>query len=133
MMEQPEVKAKMDETRKAQEQLRQREYTLVFKQMDRRQVSAFRKMLGKPFDLALLANGFFRGQRGPNGGPGQTKAAAKSDTTARSDTTSNAAADNTAAAAEKSDSTPKTTTRRPQSLRERRGLRRQQPQADSPN
>src|SRR5208337_364942 len=51
IMEQPEVKAKMEETRKEQEQLREREYAMVYKAMDRRQVAVFKKMLGKPFDV----------------------------------------------------------------------------------
>ena len=52
VMEQPEVKAKMEETRKEQQaQLRDREYAMVYKAMDRRQVAMFKKMLGKPFDV----------------------------------------------------------------------------------
>ena len=65
IMEQPEVKAKMDESRKEQDQLREREYAMVYKAMDRRQVATFKKMLGKPFDVDSLMGGFFRG--GPGG------------------------------------------------------------------
>ena len=56
----------------------------VYKVLDRRQSSAFKKMLGKPFDVDSMTNGFFRGpgQRGPGGGGGP---AAKSDT-AKADT-----------------------------------------------
>ena len=65
VMEKPEVKAKMEETQKEQKQLRDREYAMVYKAMDRRQVSAFKKMLGKPFDVDSLMGRLFRG--GPGG------------------------------------------------------------------
>ena len=71
IMEQPEVKAKMEETRKEQSQLRDREYAMVYKAMDRRQVATFKRMLGKPFDVDSVTAGFFRG--GP-GGPGRRTA-----------------------------------------------------------
>ena len=58
-MEQPEAKAKMEETRKEQQQLRDREYAMVYKAMDRRQVSVFKKMLGKPFDVESVMGGGF--------------------------------------------------------------------------
>ena len=47
VMEQPEVKANMEETRKQQSQLRDREYALVFRAMDRRQVAVFKKTAGQ--------------------------------------------------------------------------------------
>ena len=62
-MEQPEVKAKMEELRTAQEQQRERDYAMVFKALDRRQGSLFRKMLGKKFDVQLAMAGMFRGER----------------------------------------------------------------------
>ena len=100
VMEQPEVKAKMEETRKEQEQLRDREYAMVYKAMDRRQVAMFKKMLGKPFDVESVMGGFFRGgpggrRNGANGNANQATAAAKADT---AKTTPAASADPSAAA-----------------------------------
>ena len=66
-MEQPEVKAKMEELRTAQEQQRERDYAMVFKALDRRQGSLFRKMLGKKFDVQLAMAGMFRGPGQRNG------------------------------------------------------------------
>ena len=133
IMEQPEVKAKMEETRKEQQQLRDREYAMVYKAMDRRQVSVFKKMLGKPFDVeSVMGGGFMRGgpggrRNGANGNANQTTAAAKADT---AKTTPAANADSSAASTTK----PATTPRR-QSLRERRGLGGQQPtpESETPN
>jgi hypothetical protein len=128
IMEKPEVKAKMEETQKEQHQLRDREYALVYKAMDRRQVSNFKKMLGKPFDVDSLMpgpGGFFRGgqgRNGANGGGPQTKGAAKA-------APATAGAGTAAPAETKSSPTSKqATTPRRQSLRERRGLG-QQPSA----
>jgi hypothetical protein len=120
VMEKPEVKAKMEETRKEEQQLRDREYAMVFKAMDRRQVSTFKKMLGKPFDVDAMRAGFFRGmgRNGPNQNQGaQAKDASKTApaTSAGTDTASG----NT--------TKPATSTPRRQSLRERRGLGSQQP------
>ena len=133
IMAQPEVKAKMEETRKEQEQLREREYAMVYKAMDRRQVAVFKKMLGKPFDVeSVMGAGFMRGgpggrRNGANGNANQTTAAAKADT---AKTTPAANADSSAAS-----TTKPATTRRRQSLRERRGLGGQQPtpESESPN
>ncbi|MGC1717539.1 MAG: hypothetical protein WA746_01005 [Isosphaeraceae bacterium] len=133
IMEQPEAKAKMEETRKEQQQLRDREYAMVYKAMDRRQVSVFKKMLGKPFDVeSVMGGGFMRGgpggrRNGANGNANQTTAAAKADT---AKTTPAANADSIAASTTK----PATTPRR-QSLRERRGLGGQQPtpESETPN
>ena len=85
VMEQPEVKAKMEETRKEQSQLRDREYAMVFKALDRGQVSLFRKMLGKPFDVDSVMGGFFGGgpggrRNGANGNANQATATAKAAT-----------------------------------------------------
>jgi hypothetical protein len=129
VMEQPEVKAKMEETRKEQEKLRDREYAMVYKAMDRRQVSAFKKMLGKPFDVGSLMNGFFRGpgQRpGQAGNTDQAKGAAPTD--ASKAASGKAKTDSKTAPASKSSTTP-----RRQSLRQRRGLGQQQTQDNSPN
>ena len=133
-MEQPEVKAKMEETRKEREQLREREYAMVYKAMDRRQVSVFKKMLGKPFDVeSVMGGGFMRGgpggrRNGANGNANQTTAAAKADT---AKTTPAANADSSAAS---TTTTKPATTPRRQSLRERRGLGGQQstPDAEAP-
>jgi Spy/CpxP family protein refolding chaperone len=131
IMEQPEVKAKMEETRKEREQLREREYAMVYKAMDRRQVSVFKKMLGKPFDVeSVMGGGFMRGgpggrRNGANGNANQTTAAAKADT---AKTTPAANADSSAAST--TTTKPATTSRR-QSLRERRGLGGQQPTPES--
>ena len=82
-MEQPEVKAKMDELRTAQEQQRERDYTMVFKALDRRQGSLFRKMLGKKFDTELVMAGMFRG---PGQRNGQGAAATPKNDAAKADT-----------------------------------------------
>jgi hypothetical protein len=119
-MEQPEVKAKMDQMRRQQDQIRDQSYAKVYRVLDRRQSAAFKKMLGKPFDVDLVIGGFFRR-------PGQGGAATKNDT-AKSDTAkpADAAAKSTAKSDQPSASKPATGSRR-QSLRERRGLG-QQPQ-----
>ena len=137
IMEQPEVKAKVDEAReeaqKEQAQLRDREYAMVYKAMDRRQVSVFKKMLGKPFDVeSVMGGGFMRGgpggpggrRNGANGNANQTTAAAKADT---AKTTPAASADSSAAS---TTTTKSATTPRRQSLRERRGLGGQQSTPD---
>ena len=123
-MEQPEVKSKMEQMRKQQDQIRDQSYAQVYKVLDRRQSSAFKKMLGKPFDVDSITNGFFRGpgQRGPGGGGGP---AAKSDT-AKADTAK--AADSEAKNSDQAAKSKPATGPRRQSLRERRGLGQQQPQ-----
>jgi hypothetical protein len=129
VMEQPEVKAKMEETRKAQEKLREREFAMVYKAMDRRQVAAFKKMLGKPFDVDSIMGGFFRGAGRRNGTAAngdQAKGAAPDDASKKATATTKA--DSKAATSSKSSTTP-----RRQSLRERRGLGQQQSQQPSPN
>ncbi|MGC8638778.1 MAG: hypothetical protein ACP5XB_02735, partial [Isosphaeraceae bacterium] len=108
IMEKPEVKAKMQEFQDAQAELRQKEYAMVFKAMDRRQVSAFKKMLGKPFDVDSLRRGFFRGPAN-NGPGGATNTAANSSTTKTDSSTATG-------------TTPAATAPRRRSLRERRGL-----------
>jgi len=122
-MEQPEVKSQMEQMRKQQDQIRDQSYAQVYKVLDRRQSSAFKKMLGKPFDVDSITNGFFRGpgQRGPGGGAG---AAAKSDT-AKADNAE--AADTQAKDSDQAAKSRPATGQRRQSLRERRGLG-QQPQ-----
>ena len=137
IMEQPEVKAKVDEAReeaqKEQAQLRDREYAMVYKAMDRRQVSVFKKMLGKPFDVeSVMGGGFMRGgpggpggrRNGANGNANQTTAGAKADT---AKTTPAASADSSAAS---TTTTKSAATPRRQSLRERRGLSGQQSTPD---
>jgi hypothetical protein len=66
-MERPEVKAQMEESRKREQALTERSYALVYKSLDKPQVSTFKKMLGEPFDLNLIRQAMMRG--GP-GGPG---------------------------------------------------------------
>jgi len=131
LMEKPEVKAKIDEAQKEQKQHREREYAMVYKAMDSRQRSAFKKMLGKPFDVESIRGGFFRGgpggrRNGANGNADQAKDAPKSDT---AKTEPAAKADSGVAASNS------TTTPRRQSLRDRRGLGGQQlaPGGSSPN
>lgn len=122
VMEQPEVKAKMEDFRNEQAKLRDQEYAMVYKAMDRRQVSSFKKLLGKPFDVDSLTRGFFRGPGNGPEGAGATAnnttqpAAAKADAAPKAEETPSAAA--------------KPASRRP-SLRERRGLA-PSPSADSP-
>src|SRR5208337_2605444 len=64
VMEQPEVKAKMVESLKEHHRIRDRQYTMIYKAMDRRQVATFKKMLGKPFDVDSLLASSFRGGSG---------------------------------------------------------------------
>jgi hypothetical protein len=125
VMEQPEVKSKMEEFQKEQTQLRQREYAMVYKAMDRRQVSTFKKMLGKAFDVDSLMAGFFRGGPGRGNRPGATAPDASKSATAKAEP---------APTTPDTTSTPKASAPRRQSLRERRGLGGQQPApSDSPN
>ena len=132
VMEQPEVKAKVDETRKAETQLRNQEYAQVYKAMDRRQVSLFKKMLGKAFDVDSITAGFFRGGPGWPGGPGGRRNGANGNGNGNGNGNSNQTANATTTKAAPSasagssgtsttGSAPATTPRRP-SLRERRGL-----------
>jgi hypothetical protein len=128
VMEQPEVKAKMDETRKEQRQLREREYAMVYKAMDRRQVATFKRLLGKPFDVDSLIGGFFRGSSGGRRNePSPASDQAKTRTKPISSPASAADSGSSATPASKPAATP-----RRQSLRERRGLGGQQPSTDSP-
>jgi hypothetical protein len=114
-MAKPDVKAKMEAQQKEQEKLRDQEYAMVFKQLDSGQRAAFKKMLGKKFDLDSMRQGFFQ-RFGQRGGPTPKTAAAKSDPasadTKKTDSTTDAT------------TTAKTTPRR-QSLRDRRGLGQQ--------
>jgi len=122
MMERPEVKAQMEESRKANDEIRDREYAMVFRAMDKRQVSNFKKLLGKPFDVSLLTPGARGGARGGNQADATKKASsdsAKTDQAAKAE-------EKAAPAASKST----TTQRRQQSLRERRGLA---PQGNQPS
>jgi hypothetical protein len=125
-MEQPEVKTKMDQMRKQQDLIRDQSYAQVYKVLDRRQTSAFKKMLGKPFDVDSLMAGFFRGpgqRNGQGAGPSQKNETAKDDTAKAGESS-------------KSSSTPTSksaTAPRRQSLRERRGLGQQQAPSNSPN
>jgi hypothetical protein len=125
-MEQPEVKAKMDEFRTAQEQQRERDYAMVFKALDRRQGSLFKRMLGKPFDVQLAMAGMFRG---PGQRNGQGAAATPKNDAAKADTTKPAEQPK---AGSTSSSTSKPAAPKRQSLRERRGLGAQ-PSSSTPN
>ena len=53
----PRSKPRWKRLARQQSQLRDREYAMVFKAMDRRQVAVFKKMLGKPFDVDSIMNG----------------------------------------------------------------------------
>lgn len=122
-MEQPEVKARMADMRKQQDVIRDQSYAMVYRVLDRRQSSAFKKMLGKPFDVDSIRNGFFRGPSQRNNGPdgAAAKAEASGENNAKVAVGEQKQADQPAA------SKPATSTRRP-SLRERRGLGQPQPQ-----
>ncbi len=122
VMEQPEVKAKMEESLKEHHRIRDRQYTMVYKAMDRRQVATFKKMLGKPFDVdSLLASSF----RGGSGGrrTGQNPATDQPKAQAKPGSTTPAAATKPA----DSSTTSKPAAPRRPSLRERRGLGGHQP------
>jgi hypothetical protein len=130
VLEQPQLKAKMAETRKEQQQLREREYALVYKAMDRRQVATFKKMLGKPFDVELLVSGLFReGPRGRRNGNNLATDPAKALTRPGSSPASAAVPPDSTTSTPASK--PAASPRRP-SLRERRGLGGQKPSADAP-
>ena len=92
---------------------------MVYKAMDRRQVSLFKKMLGKPFDVDSLRAGFFRGGPGRNGPAAGGPRAKDASKTASGTTPATAAAK---ADASSGTTTKPATTPRRQSLRERRGL-----------
>jgi hypothetical protein len=116
----------MDEFRTAQEQQRERDYAMVFKALDRRQGSLFKKMLGKKFDVELAMAGMFRGpgqRNGPGGAATPKNGAAKADTAKPADQPKTSST---------SSSTSKPATPKKQSLRERRGLGAQ-PSSSSPN
>ena len=59
-LKKPENAAKIAEARKASADLRNKQYNVVYKAMDKRQVTGYQKMLGKPFDVDLVVPGPFQ-------------------------------------------------------------------------
>ncbi|QEH33678.1 hypothetical protein OJF2_21840 [Aquisphaera giovannonii] len=130
-LEKPDVKAKVQEAKKALTQVRDREYSQVFKSLDRRQVSSFKKLLGKPFDVDAMSNPLFRALAQANAKSQESKDKAKPATKSGS---SKDGADDAAADSGASSDDPKkpATTRRPSpSQRSRRGTGQQTSGDDS--
>ena len=127
VMEQPEVKAKMEETRKEQSQLRDREYTMVFKALDRRRCLCS----GRCWASRLTSTRSWVGSsvvvRG-GGGTGLMATPTRRRPRPRPLPARHPAA---SAAPNATSGTKSATTPRPPSLRERRALGGQQPAPDS--
>ena len=120
--EQPEVKAKMDQMRTQGEKIQKQLALEVNRALGKRQAALYKRMLGAPFDLALLRGG------PPGGGPGNrngnqatTTKTAKGQTSASDDDEEDGAAATTAKPAPKA-SRPATAKPKRKSLRELRGL-----------
>jgi hypothetical protein len=125
-MEKPEVKAKMEEFRTAQEKLEGQFGTAVNKVLSPRQRANYKKMLGAPFDRSKMGGGPWGGGPGGRGGPGTqanakaaTKSAAAKPTGDDDESGDDGAAVRTPTA---KPAAPAATKPRPKSLRERRGL-----------
>ncbi|MGO9469075.1 MAG: hypothetical protein ACLQVF_33530 [Isosphaeraceae bacterium] len=127
-MEQPEVKAKMEEFRGEQEKLESQFAVAVNKVLSPRQRTNYKKMLGPPFDRSKMGGGPFGGFGG-RGGPGQANAkgatkaapAKQADDEGDGDDTVTVKTP-TAKPTAKPAATPGATKSRVKSLRERRGL-----------
>lgn len=132
-MQRPEVQAQLDQLQEREANFRQLAYAGVFKELDRRQSSTYRKMLGEPFDTTAMMRSFF--DRGPDDSEQSSDSAqADADDEDADDADDDAPAaktPNQPAAAEATESTPAAEsapaptpapTNRRSSLRERRGL-----------
>jgi hypothetical protein len=115
LMEQPEVKAKMEEFRAAQENIENQFLAAVVRLLGPRQRANYKKMVGAPFDRSKMGGrwGGFGGQGGP-GNQANTKGAGDEDGDEDTPAVKKAQAAKPAAPAA---SRPRT-----RSLRERRGL-----------
>ena len=143
-MEQPEVKAQVDEAReeaKGASRASRPRVAIVCKAMDRRQAATFKKMLGKPFDVGIrnwvgeASSAVVRVVREDGGtGPMATPTRPRPRPKLIPPRQRAADADSSAAATPRPRIEPRTPRRR-QSLRERRGLGGQQstPDGESPN
>jgi len=127
LMEQPEVKAKMEEARDAQTKVENQFAAAVNKVLSPRQRANYKKMLGPPFDRSKMGGGGPFGGFGGRGGPGNqanAKTATKS-APAKQSGDDDGDGEETAAVkapAAKPATTPSATKSRTKSLRERRGL-----------
>jgi len=129
-MQRPEVQAQFDKIQQQEDTLRDRAYAGVFKELDRRQASTYKKLLGEPFDTNALRRGFFTDRsdddQADERSPEEDEEAAEARSKALVDDTDDADA---GAPAAKEEAKPAPTTapapapaNRPTSLRERRGL-----------
>ena len=117
-MEQPEVKAKMEEIRPRARRSRSSSRLEVNRVLGKRQAALYKKMLGAPFDLAVLRGG--PGGRGPGNRNGNQANASKTATKAQasgSDEEDSETAKPAAKAVKAATAKPKR-----KSLRELRGL-----------
>ena len=131
----PRSKPRWKRLARSKQQLRDREYAMVFKAMDRRQVAVFKKMLGKPFDVeSIMGGGFVRGGRGREGGGTGPMATPTRPRLRPKPIPPRRRPQPTPIPVQPTTTKPATTPRR-QSLRERRGLGGQQPtpESESPN
>jgi hypothetical protein len=124
-MEQPEVKAKMDEFRTGQQKVEDQFVAAVNKVLSPRQRANYKKMLGAPFDRTKMGGPW--GGPGGRGGPGNQAVAKGATKTAPAKSASDdeGSGDDDAAAVRAptaKPATPAATRPRAKSLRERRGL-----------
>lgn len=130
-MEQPEVKAALDQLQQHEQSLREQSYARVFKALDRRQSSTYKKMLGEPFDVNGMMRAMFAGPpQADNAAREKSLVDDKTDAPAApaaapADADADAPADAPPAEAKPDDATAEPAPApdsRPNSLRARRGL-----------
>jgi len=124
-MEQPEVKAKMDEFRAGQQKIDDQFAVAANKVLSPRQRVNYKKMLGAPFDRSKMGGGPWGGPGG-RGGPGNQASAKGATKAAPAKQANSDEGDDDEAVAVKAPpakrAAPAATKSRPKSLAERRGL-----------
>jgi hypothetical protein len=116
-MEKPETKATIAQIKTQNDKLQNQLVAAVYRALTKRQVTAFKKMLGAPFETAKLTGGLGQGPGGRNGGTNQANSSQAASKSAASASGVGEAATAKPAAKAKSSSTAKR-----KSLRELRGL-----------
>lgn len=80
-MESPEGKSRMEQTRKQGEQLQDQTVAAIGKVLSKKQKDNFKKMQGKPFDLAKLGGPGSGGPGGPRANRGNAASTPNADAT----------------------------------------------------
>ena len=117
-MEQPEVKAKMDDIQAQTDKIQKQLTSAVNRVLGKRQAALYKKMLGAPFDLAQVRGG--PGGRGPGGRNANQAGASKTATKAQASGSDDEDSDSAKPAAKTTKAAPAKSKKK--SLRELRGL-----------